>query len=102
MGVSNKNLQNQIVKYSLENKISKDTCVYGNLYTNIFLQQKGFTCFKLYSFLDSAKNRPFFAYQNVRNIKRNKPNDCKLIHSEKYNYIFFEKDIVTGKLWYCD
>jgi len=102
MGVSNKNLQNQIVKYSLENKISKDTCVYGNLYTNVFLQQKGFTCFKLYSFLDSAKNRPFFAYQNVRNIKRNKPNDCKLIHSEKYNYIFFEKDIVTGKLWYCD
>ena len=58
--------------------------------------------FNLYSSLDSAKIKPFFAYQNVRNIKRNKPNDCKLIHLEKYNYSFFRKDIITGKLWYCE
>ncbi len=102
LGVSNKNLQSEIVKYALQNNIPKDTCIYGNLYTNVFLKQKGFSCFNLYSSLDSAKIKPFFAYQNVRNIKRNKPNDCKLIHLEKYNYTFFKDDIVTGKLWYCE
>ncbi len=101
MGISNKNLQLQIEKYSLENNISKETCIYGNSYASIFLSEKGFSCFKLYSSLDSAKKRPFFAYQNARNIKRTKPNDCSLIHIEKYNYTFSKKDIVTGKLWFC-
>ena len=67
-----------------------------------FYLKKGFTCFELYSVLDSAKKRPFFAYQNARNIKRNKPNDCKLIHLEKFNYTLSKKDIVAGKLWFCD
>ena len=52
--------------------------------------------------MDSTKTRPFYAYQNVRNIKRSNPNDCKLIHVEKYNYLFYNDDIVVGKLWYCD
>ena len=101
MGVSNRNLQNQIEKYSLKNNISKSTCVYGNNYANVFLQKKGFSCFKTYSSLDSAKQRPLFAYQNARNIKRSDPKDCKLIFTDKYNYFFYDKDIITGKLWFC-
>ena len=102
MGVSNKNLQKQINDYSIKNNIPRDTCVYGNMYASVFLKKKGFTCFNSYSSLDSAKQRPFFAYQNARNIKRSDPKDCDLIYKDKYNYFLFNKDIVTGKLWYCN
>ena len=102
MGISNKNLQLEIYEYSLKNNISKSTCIYGNSYSDVFLSKKGFTCFKLYSSLDSAKDRPFFAYQNARNIKRSKPNDCKLIHSENYRYTLSKRDIISGKLWICE
>tara|TARA_B100001063_G_scaffold220025_1_gene224563 strand:+ start:1086 stop:2669 length:1584 start_codon:yes stop_codon:yes gene_type:complete len=101
MGISNKNLQLKIYEYSIKNDIPRDTCVYGNSYSDVFLSNKGFTCFKLYSSLDSAKNKPFFAYQNGRNIKRSNPKDCKLIHSENYRYTLSKKDIVSGKLWFC-
>ena len=80
MGISNKNLQLKIYEYSVKNDVTKDTCVYGNAYSDVFLLNKGFTCFKLYSSLDSAKNKPFFAYQNARNIKRSNPNDVFISH----------------------
>ena len=101
MGISNKNLQLKIYEYSIKNDIPRDTCVYGNSYSDVFLSNKGFTCFKLYSSLDSAKNKPFFAYQNARNIKRSNPKDCKLIHSENYRYTLSKRNIVTGKVWFC-
>jgi hypothetical protein len=101
LGISNKNIQSEINNYVSKNNIDKDTCVYGGPYTEVFLEKKGFTCFDSYSVVDSIKSRPFFAYQNVRNIKRSKPKDCDLIHLEKYNYLFYKSDIVTGKLWYC-
>jgi len=102
LGISNKNIQMNIINYTAKNDLNKDICIYGGPYTEVFLEKRGFTCFGEYSKVDSIKLRPFYAYQNVRNIKRSKPNDCKLIHLEKYNYLFFKKDIVTGKLWYCD
>ena len=102
LGISNKNIQMNIINYTAKNNLNKDICIYGGPYTEVFLEKRGFTCFGEYSKVDSIKLRPFYAYQNVRNIKRSKPNDCKLIHLEKYNYLFFKKDIVTGKLWYCD
>ena len=102
LGVSNKNLQKKIINFSKKNNISKNICVYGDLYTGVYLQSKNFSCFNQYSHVDSVKIRPFFAYQNIRNIKRSKPNDCELIHLEKYNYTFFNKDIIVGKLWFCN
>ena len=101
-GVSNKNLQKKIINFSKKNNINKNICIYGDLYTSTYLQTKNFSCFKQYSHVDSAKLRPFFAYQNIRNIKRSKPNDCDLIHLEKYHYTFYNKDIVVGKLWLCN
>ena len=101
-GISNKNLQKTIVEYTIENDISKDTCVYGDLYTDIFLKRKEFTCFGRYSQIDAVNKKPFFAYQNVRNLKRSDPKDCDLIHTEKYNYTFYSKDMITGKLWICN
>ena len=101
-GVSNKNLQKQISIYSENQNLSKNICIYGDLYSDIFLKNLDYTCFGSYSQIDSIKEKPFFAYQNVRNLKRSNPKDCRLIYSEKYSYTFSSKDIIVGKLWLCN
>ncbi|MDA9663813.1 hypothetical protein N9T25_00910 [Candidatus Pelagibacter sp.] len=101
MGISNKNIQKKILKYSNEKNINKDICIYGNTYVSAYLEKFSFSCFKNYSELDAAKLRPFFAYQNVRNLKRSDPKDCNLIHEENFKYNFSNQKIVAGKLWYC-
>ena len=102
MGISNKNIQKEILKFSNKKNIKKNTCIYGNAYAPAYLERFSFTCFKNYSELDAAKLRPFFAYQNVRNLKRSDPKDCNLIHEEYYKYNFSNQKIITGKLWYCN
>ena len=84
------------------NSINKNICIYGNTYAPAYLENFSFSCFKNYSELDAAKIRPFFAYQNVRNLKRSDPKDCSLIHEEQYKYNFSNQKIVAGKLWYCN
>ena len=101
-GISNKNLQKEIVNYSKLNLLKKSICVYGDTYVKEFLIKRGFSCFKNYSNLDAAKVRPFFVYQNVRNLKRSNPKDCKLIFKEGYEYSFSRQKITVGKLWYCN
>tara|TARA_B100001996_G_scaffold46112_1_gene33224 strand:+ start:1277 stop:2857 length:1581 start_codon:yes stop_codon:yes gene_type:complete len=101
-GISNKNLNNKLVKYVNQNSISKDICVYGDEYAKEFLITKGFNCFKRYNELDSAKVRPAIAYKNLRNAKRSDPRDCKLIWNETYSYSFYDKDVSVGTLWLCD
>ena len=102
LGISNKNLQKEILNYSKKNNINKDTCIYGNTYAAAYLEKFSFSCFKGYSELDAAKIRPFFAYQNVRNLKRSSPKDCNLILDENYKYSFSNQKIVVGKLWCCN
>ena len=100
-GVSNKNLQKQIIKISETKKISKKICIFGDGYTNAFLEKKGFECFKPYSEIDEPNQRPFVAYQNLRNLKRNNPFGCEKVHEESYSYLFSKQKIITGKVWYC-
>ena len=101
-GISNKNLQKKIIQYKKTNLINNNVCVYGDLYTKEFLLKKNFTCFKNYSEIDNVNIRPFFAYKNVRNVKRSDPKDCKLIWNETYQYTFYNKDISVGTLWFCN
>jgi hypothetical protein len=101
-GISNKNLQKKIIEYSENNFINKNTCVYGDQYVKEFLLKKNFKCFKNYSEIDTVKQRPFFAYKNVRNVKRSNPKDCELIWNESYKYSFYKKDISVGTLWFCN
>ena len=101
-GLSNKNLQKKIINFSENKNISKNTCVYGDLYVEAFLRKANFNCFGSYSQIDAVKKRPFFVYQNVRNLKRSSPKSCKLIHTEKYNYLFYSRDITVGKVWFCE
>ena len=102
LGISNKNIQKEIISYSLKNNINKDICIYGGSYVPAYLEKFSFSCFKSYSSLDAAKVRPFFAYQNVRNVKRSDPKDCDLILNEHYKYSLYSQKIVVGKLWYCN
>ena len=100
-GVSNKNLQKKILTFVTKFKIDKNICIFGDGYTDVFLSVNGFDCFKFYGQVDSEKTRPFIAYQNLRNLKRNAPIDCDLIYEEYYKYIFSKQKIITGKVWYC-
>ena len=102
LGVSNKNIEKQIFNYSKINDISEDTCIYGGPYTGVYLEKLFFSCFKSYSELDAAKIRPFFVFQNVRNIRRSSPKDCKLIFDEFYKYNFSKQKVSVAKLWYCN
>ena len=101
-GVSNKNLTKKIIEYSEKNSISKNTCIYGDMYAKEFLLNDNFKCFKTYSQLDAAKVKPLFAYQVHRNVKRSAPKDCKLIWNETYQYSFYNKSISVGNLWFCN
>ena len=101
-GVSNKNLQKKIIDYAAKNNISKNTCIYGDNYTKEFLITKDFTCFKRYQQLGEKRADPVFAYKNLRDAKRSKPIDCKLIWDETYKYTFYKKEISVGTLWWCD
>ena len=100
-GTSNKALQRKIIEMEINKKISNDICVLGDGYTNAFLEKKGFSCFRSYSEIDDPLQRPFVAYQNLRNLKRNNPFNCNLVHEENYNYLFSKQVITTGKVWYC-
>ena len=101
-GISNKSLYTSIDEHSSKNNFNKNNCVYGDLYSEVFLESQKFKCFKMYSELDAAKERPYYVMQNHRNLKRSNPKDCKQISSENYNYSFSNQKIKVGSAWYCD
>ena len=101
-GTSNKSLYNSIIKHSSKINFNKNNCVYGDLYSKVFLEKQKFKCFKTYSDLDSAKERPYYVMQNHRNLKRSDPKDCDLISSENYKYSFSNQLIKVGSAWYCN
>ena len=102
LGLSNKALQKKIIEHVNKNKISKNICIYGDGFVKEFLIKENFSCFKNYSEVDAAKIKPFFAYKNLRNVKRSNPKDCSLVWDENYKYIFTSKQISVGSLWYCN
>ena len=101
-GISNKNLYSSINNHSIQNNLDKNTCVFGDLYSSAFLGNKNFNCFKSYSELDSANNRPFYVLKNVKNFKRSDPKNCEIISMENYYYSFSKQKINVGSTWYCD
>ena len=101
-GISNKSLYTSIVKHSSKNNFNKNNCVYGDLYSKVFLEKQKFKCFRMYTQLDAAKYRPYYVMQNHRNLKRSDPKDCKRIISENYKYSFSNQKINVGSAWYCD
>ena len=90
-GISNKKLQKEIIKDFKTRNLDKNICIFGDAYTKEFLSSTNFSCFKIYSETDAEMNRPFYAYKNVRNVKRSDPKDCDLIFNEGYKYTFYKK-----------
>ena len=101
-GISNKKLQKEIIKDFNTRDLDENICIFGDAYTKEFLSNTNFNYFKIYSETDAETNRPFYAYKNVRNVKRSDPKDCELIFNEGYKYTFLKKKISTGTLWFCD
>ena len=101
-GISNKNLYSSIENHYVKNNLDNDICVYGDLYSGAFLENKNFNCFRPYSELDAANNRPFYVLKNVRNFKRSDPKNCEIISLENYYYSFSNQKINVGSSWYCD
>ena len=101
-GISNKNLYTSIENHFVKNNLDNDICIYGDLYSGAFLENKNFTCFRSYSELDAADIRPFYVLKNVRNFKRSDPKNCKIISSENYYYSFSKQKINVGSSWYCN
>ena len=66
-----------------------------------FLANSKFKCFGPWSLIDSDYQRPFYAIQNVRNLKKSIPYKCETIASEKYSYFFDNEEIIAGRVLLC-
>ena len=95
-------MSKKIIEYADDKNLSKDICIFGDEFAKDYLIKHGFTCFKKYQQLDSAKIKPALAYKNLRNAKRSDPRDCNLIWDETYKYTFYNKKISVGTLWWCN
>ena len=92
LGISNKNIQKHIIIHAKKNNLNKDISIPSKILKDILIIIIGFISFNEYKKAKSIKIRPLIAYQNVRNIKRSNPNDCKLI---PYYKDIYNDDIVV-------
>jgi hypothetical protein len=66
-----------------------------------FLDNSDFSCFGLWGEIDSNFKRPFWAVQNMRNLKKGKSYKCESVYESKFKFLFSEEEIVTGRLLKC-
>ena len=66
-----------------------------------FLDSKFYSCFGNYQDIDSGFPRPFWAVQNVRNLKKGKSYKCNTVYESKFNFLFSNEDIITGRIIKC-
>jgi hypothetical protein len=66
-----------------------------------FLDSSSYSCFGLWQEIDSDFPRPFWAVQNVRNIKKGRSYKCNIVYESKFSLLFSKENIVTGKLLKC-
>ena len=66
-----------------------------------FLDSKLYSCYGLYQDIESGFSRPFWAVQNVRNLKKGRSYKCDTMYESKFNLLFTNEDIITGRLIKC-
>tara|TARA_B110000438_G_scaffold277100_1_gene299425 strand:- start:342 stop:1073 length:732 start_codon:yes stop_codon:yes gene_type:complete len=66
-----------------------------------FLENSGFSCFGLWGEIDSNFKRPFWAVQNMRNLKKGKSYKCDTVYESKFKFLFSKEEIITGRLLKC-
>jgi len=100
-GLSGRELALQFSKLN-EKKIKKPCLLVSPLFlVKPFLDPNLYTCFAPWSKIDSSYERPFWAIQNVRNLKKGKSYNCDVVSKTKFNLLFYKKDLVTGKIIKC-
>ena len=79
-------------------------CVLANPIHGVkpFLKKTNFKCFDIWQKIDTNYKRPFLAVQNVRNLKKSLPYNCKPIYKTSFKLLFHSKSFTTGKLLRCE
>ena len=92
MGISGREISKSIISLN-ENKACI-LAISGHTVGPYFLETK-YDCFdKCAVNLDTNYSRPFLAIQHVRNIKKGKPFNCKIISNEVLNFYFMKKNLL--------
>ena len=98
-GLSGKHLASHISK--LHKQTATKPCILAIWSVRPFLDPKSYSCFGPWSAIDSDFTRPFWAIQNVRNLKKGKSYKCDSVYQSKFNFLFSKEDIITGRLIKC-
>ena len=98
-GISSKDLAKNISK--INKKETTKPCLLTIWSAKPFLNPQSYNCFGLWGEIDSDFPRPFWAIQNVRNLKKGESFKCKSIYESKFNLLFSKEDFITGKLIKC-
>ena len=98
-GISSKDLAKNISK--INKKETTKPCLLTIWSAKPFLNPQSYNCFGLWGEIDSDFPRPFWAIQNVRNLKKGESFKCESIYESKFNLLFSKEDFITGKLIKC-
>jgi len=92
-GTSNRNLYSYVKK----NFNNYQFCIYGD--QNVYDFLYNFQCKELISKATQAK-KPFLIVQTQKNIYRDFKN-CEIIYEEKKFLLFYNENLITGRILYC-
>ena len=92
------------IAHYLTNMENQNHCILANPIHGVkpFLNNTNFTCFDIWQKVDTDFPRPFLAVQNVRNLKKSLPYNCKSIYETGFKLLFHKEKFVAGKLLLCD
>ncbi len=92
------------IAHYLSNMENQNNCILANPIHGVkpFLNNTNFKCFDIWQKVDTDFPRPFLAVQNVRNLKKSLPYNCKSIYETGFKLLFHKEKFVTGKLLFCD
>ena len=98
-GISGREISRQLSKIDNQN-----ICILANPIHSIksFLKNTKYNCFDIWQKIDTNYKRPFLAVQNVRNLKKSMPYNCKSIYEAKFKLLFHKENFTTGKILKCD
>ena len=101
-GVSGRNIAKKI---NSNDKLlsNKDNCIYASPKHVIepFIDSK-YKCIKNYLSIYPKSSEKYILVKYMRNIRRENPDDCKLIFEENYNLNVFSNNLVMGKVFICN
>lgn len=100
-GLSSRDLAEKISSQNITK--SSKPCILTNppWMIDSFLDSNIFSCFGLWGEIDSNYKRPFWAVQNMRNLKKGESYKCESVYESKFKLLFSKEEIVTGRLLKC-